>query len=241
NTGWREAAPAEVESYIVEPQEAVLRNVPGVTEISSFIGRGFGSISLEFAIGTDMQEALINAINALNQAPPLPVDASEPQVFSGASGNNGQNVATLQIRPKPDNPNTDLYDPAYQHVIENVLQPRLARIQGVSSVQLNSLRAPGAGHLRSVSRRCARHFHRQHRADGAGLGGQFRGLCQRRPPPVHGALRRPVRDRATGRADRRLERRSPRAAQRDRRRASRPCRSLRRQPAQRLSGVLRRP
>lgn len=141
NTGWREAAPAEVESYIVEPQEAVLRNVPGVTEISSFIGRGFGSISLEFAIGTDMQEALINVINALNQAPPLPVDASEPQVFSGASGNNGQNVATLQIRPKPDNPNTDLYDPAYQHVIENVLQPRLARIQGVSSVQLNSLRA----------------------------------------------------------------------------------------------------
>src|SRR5690606_23091837 len=71
----------------------------------------------------------------------MPVDSFEPQVFSGAGGNNGENVATLQIRPLPDNPNKDLYDPAYQHVIENVLQPRLSRIQGVSGVQLNSLRA----------------------------------------------------------------------------------------------------
>lgn len=141
NNGWREAAPAEMESYIVEPQEAVLQNVPGVTEVRSNIGRGFGSISLEFDVGTDMQEALINVINQLNQAPQRPADANEPFVFSGASGSGGQNVATLQIRPLPGNPNQDLYAPEYQHVLENALQPRLARIPGVSSVQLNSLRA----------------------------------------------------------------------------------------------------
>ncbi|HEX6927796.1 MAG TPA: efflux RND transporter permease subunit, partial [Gammaproteobacteria bacterium] len=141
NTGWREAAPAEMESYIVEPQEAVLQNVPGVTEVTSFIGRGFGSVTLEFEVDTDMQQALLNVINALNQAPPLPADANEPFVFSGAGGNNGQFVASLQIRPAADNPNKNLYDPRYQAALENVLQPRIARIPGVANVQLNSLRA----------------------------------------------------------------------------------------------------
>lgn len=140
NTGWREAAPAEMESYIVEPQEAVLQAVPGVTEITSTIGRGFGQVTLEFEVGTDMQQALINVINRLNQAPPLPADANEPFVFSGAGGNNGQMVASLQVRPLPDNPNQDLSDPVYQAALENILQPRIARIPGVSNVQLNSLR-----------------------------------------------------------------------------------------------------
>jgi len=141
NNNWREAAPAEMESYIVEPQEAVLQAVPGVTAINSTIARGFGSINLEFEIGTDMQEALINVINRLNQAPPLPADANEPFVFSGAGGGTGQMVASLQVRPLPENSNQNLYDPVYQATLENVLQPRLIRIPGVSNVQLNSLRA----------------------------------------------------------------------------------------------------
>ena len=33
NTSWRNAAPQEVEASIVEPQEAALRQVPGVREI----------------------------------------------------------------------------------------------------------------------------------------------------------------------------------------------------------------
>lgn len=141
NNGWREAAPAEMESYIIEPQEAVLQAVPGVIEITSNVGRGFGSINLEFEVGTDMQQALINVINRLNQAPPGPVDANEPFVFSGAGGGGGgQNVATLQIRPAPGNSNQDLYDPVYQKALEDQLQPRLTRIPGVSNVQLNSLR-----------------------------------------------------------------------------------------------------
>lgn len=141
NTGWRQAAPAEVEAYIVEPQESVLQAVAGVTEMRSTAARGFGSVTLVFEVGTDMQQALIDVINRLNTAPPLPADAFEPFVFSGASGNNGQNVATLQVRPVDGNANQDLYDPAYQSTLENALQPRIARIPGVSVVNLNSLRA----------------------------------------------------------------------------------------------------
>lgn len=87
-----------------------------------------------------MQQALINVINNLNQAPPLPVDAGEPFVFSGA-GQNAPNVATLQIYPQPDNPNQDLYSPEYQRIFDNVVEPRLARIPGVSQVNMAGRRA----------------------------------------------------------------------------------------------------
>lgn len=130
---WRQAAPAEMESYIIEPQEDVLRNTPGVTEISSNVSRGFGRITLTFAVGTDMQQALIQVITNLNQAPPRPVDAGEPFV---ASGSRGGNVATMQIYPKKDNPEKDLYLPRYQKIFEEAVEPRLARIPGVARADM---------------------------------------------------------------------------------------------------------
>ena len=48
---WRAAAPEEMEANIIEPQENVLRNTPGVTNINSFIGRGQGFVNLTFAWG----------------------------------------------------------------------------------------------------------------------------------------------------------------------------------------------
>ena len=40
NTFWRAAAPQEVESEIIEPQEDVLRGLPGVTRIASSAAQG---------------------------------------------------------------------------------------------------------------------------------------------------------------------------------------------------------
>jgi len=138
--GWPQAAPADLEATIIEPQEAVLRRVPGVREINSNINQGSGSISLEFELGADMDQALINVISALNQAPPRPLDADEPVVFSGASGGAGQLVASILIRPLPDNPDQDVYGKRYQSVIADQVEPRLARTPGVAAVQLNSQR-----------------------------------------------------------------------------------------------------
>jgi multidrug efflux pump subunit AcrB len=132
---WREAAPEEMESYIVEPQEQVLRRTPGVTEISSNVSRGQGGITLSFEVGTDMQQALINVINNLNQTPPLPVDAGEPFV-AGGGGQNLPNVASLQIYPLKGNPNQDMFSEEYQRVIDNIVEPRLNQIPGVARVNM---------------------------------------------------------------------------------------------------------
>ena len=130
---WRAAAPEEMEANFVEPQEAVLQNTPGLTSINSFIGRGSGFVNLSFAVGTDIQEAKLDVINNLTQAPPRPGDAVEPQVFAGG-GQQTPGAASLLVRVLPGNPNTELA--SYQKLIEDEVQPRLARIPGVSRVDL---------------------------------------------------------------------------------------------------------
>ena len=79
-TGWRAAAPEEIEEQIVQGQERVLGNIQGVTSMVSSIARDQGYIELNFEIGWDMQQGLIDVITNLNQAPPLPADADEPVV-----------------------------------------------------------------------------------------------------------------------------------------------------------------
>ncbi len=130
---WRAAAPEEMEANIVEPQENVLRNTPGLTDINSFVGRGQGFVNLTFAVGTDMQTAKLDVINNLTQAPPRPADAVEPQVSAGG-GPQTPGAASLLVRVLPGNPNRELA--SYQKLIEDEVQPRLARIPGVSNVFL---------------------------------------------------------------------------------------------------------
>lgn len=134
---WRSAAPQEMESNIIEPQENVLRQVPGVVEMTSNISQGFGRVSLTFEVGSNMQEAMINVINALNQTPPRPLDANEPFINVGGGGG-APNLASLLIRMAPDNPDTDFAK--YQKLIDDIVEPRLRQITGVGSVQLQSRR-----------------------------------------------------------------------------------------------------
>lgn len=135
---WRAAAPAEMESNIIEPQETVLRRTPGLKEITSNINRGFTNTTLTFDHDTDMQQAFINVINNLNQAPPLPVDAGEPFVAVGGQGQ--PNVASIQVYTQKDNLDADYTSEKYEYIFDEVIEPRLARILGVSRVNMNSRR-----------------------------------------------------------------------------------------------------
>ena len=137
STGWRAAAPEEVESVIIEPQENVVKNTRGVVDVTTSIQRGFGNITLTFDVGTNMQQAMLDVINNLNQAPPLPLDVFEPVVATGG-GRGGPNAASLLVRPVPGNDLTELAN--HQGLIEDVIEPRLARIPGVGQVNLNSQR-----------------------------------------------------------------------------------------------------
>ena len=130
---WRAAAPEEMESEIIEPQEDVLANLPGLTDLNAWISRGSGWVNLTFEAGTDIQEAKIDVINSLSQTPPRPPDAIEPQVRSGGGGF-GPGDASLLVRLRPGVPKRD--PSTFQGVIEQYVEPRLARVPGVGRVSL---------------------------------------------------------------------------------------------------------
>ena len=129
STGWRAAAPSEVESEILEPQENQLRDVPGLLRMTATASQGQGSINLEFDVGSDLNRSLIEVINRLNQVPRYPADANEPTVRVG-SDQFGDTVAWFAIRPLPSNDRPII---EYQDFVDEVIRERLERIDGVSS------------------------------------------------------------------------------------------------------------
>jgi multidrug efflux pump subunit AcrB len=135
NTSWRNAAPQEVEASIIEPQEDALRQVPGVVEMSSDVRAGNGNVNLTFDIGTDLQQAMLDVLNALNHVEPPPADADEPEIQVGGWD---FPVATLLVHPREPSPGTDVAE--FQRVLDTEVEPRLLRIDGVQRVNLRSER-----------------------------------------------------------------------------------------------------
>jgi len=127
-TAWRAAAPNEVESEIIEQQEDVLRSTPGLERMQSSANFGRGSINLEFAIGSDMNRALIEVMNRLNQVPRYPVDALEPTISVGGSDFD-RVISWFTITTRPGN---DRDIASYQDFIDDTVITRIERVQGVS-------------------------------------------------------------------------------------------------------------
>ena len=130
---WRAAAPAEVESEIIEPLEEVLSGLPGLSEMGSFAGSGGGNVYLEFELGTNMQNTLIEVINRLSRLKPLPADAIKPQVVMGQQNDQEKTLTWLYVQKLPTNPNPM---DQYRSLVEDAIVSRFEAIDGVASVQL---------------------------------------------------------------------------------------------------------
>ena len=126
-TVWRAAAPEEVEAEIVEPQEDVLRGLPGLVEIQSKAQRGRGSVTVKFTVGTSMERSLLEVMNRLNRVPRYPPDAEEPILSS--VGGNSRAIAWFILKPIDGN-TRDIA--SYQDYIEEVVQTRFERVPGVA-------------------------------------------------------------------------------------------------------------
>ena len=126
-TAWRAAAPEEIEAEIVEPQEKVLRGLPGVNRIVSQAQRGQGEVSIEFLVGHDLRRGLIEVLNRLNRVPRYPEDADEPVIDT--VGGNSRAIAWFTATTAPGNAR-DIQ--GYKEYAEEVVQTRLERVPGVA-------------------------------------------------------------------------------------------------------------
>ncbi len=132
-TGWRAASPQEMESEIVEPIEAVMQGLPGLEEIASNVNAGNSRINLTFAVGSDMDAALVEVLSRMNRLPPLPRDATPPVVQAGAD--NANNSLTYFFVQKLPGTAGDILD--YRRMIEDRIVPRLSAVDGVAGVEVN--------------------------------------------------------------------------------------------------------
>jgi multidrug efflux pump subunit AcrB len=135
-TSWRAAAPTEIESEIIEPQERALAGLRGMRSLNAFANAGSAFLNLQFAVGTDMQATMLEVISRMNQLPPLPRDAQAPQISLGEDGGNGPNNTLswffVQLLPGTPGPIDN-----YRRQIEELFRNRIESIPGVSNVRIN--------------------------------------------------------------------------------------------------------
>jgi HAE1 family hydrophobic/amphiphilic exporter-1 len=124
-TRWTGASPQEVEREIVQEQEEQLQSVEGVRKMTSEAMDSMGRITLEFLVGTNMEEALLKVNSRLQQVPEYPEDADEPVI----------SISSASDRP-------------IAWLILSALQPTVAEIQSFAD-QNPSLRESLAPALRT--------------------------------------------------------------------------------------------
>ena len=131
STSWPGAAPAEIEREIVNPQEEALRGLEGLEIMTSRSQSGQASVTLEFAIGTNMSETLLLVSNRLDRVGGYPDEAGEPVL--NTSGADDSPIAWIMLL---DGGGATQPLEQYGDFLEDVVRERLERVDGVSAVNV---------------------------------------------------------------------------------------------------------
>ncbi|MBL4750856.1 MAG: efflux RND transporter permease subunit [Amylibacter sp.] len=130
-TRWGGAAPVEIEREIINPQEDELRGLEGLETMISRSQTGRGRINLEFAIGTNMDRALLLVSNRLDRVTGYPEEADEPTLDTSGADDNPIAWMILQRNPGQTRAMQEFGDFA-----NDVIAERLERVEGVAAVNV---------------------------------------------------------------------------------------------------------
>ncbi len=119
-----------IESQITEPLEKVINSIDGIKNISSASNQGSSSITVEFNLDKNLEEAANDVRDKVSQAVrQLPKDIDGLPVVSKADANS-ESIIAMTVQSTKRN-QLELSDYA-----ENVISQRLQTIPGVSGVQI---------------------------------------------------------------------------------------------------------
>lgn len=132
-TNWPGATPQDVEKEILIEQEEHLRSVPGLQRIVSSASFGQARIELEFPFGINLNDTLIEVMNALSRVPSYPNNVDEPRVY--ATSFSANSFMYFRVMPLPGNPrNLDMIP--MQDFIEDHVATRMETVPGVSEISV---------------------------------------------------------------------------------------------------------
>ena len=135
-TFWDGASPAEVERSIVEKQEEKLQGVAGMQQITSVSSQNVGQVRLEFAVGTDPDDAMREVSERLRQVKAYPPNVDQPVVES-SDPENKDYISWIVLEGGQGTVDADgnPFDiRVLQDFAEDRIKPRLERVDGVSEV-----------------------------------------------------------------------------------------------------------
>jgi HAE1 family hydrophobic/amphiphilic exporter-1 len=98
-TRWPGASPQEIEREIVQEQEEQLKSVEGLIKMTSECMDSEGRITLEFTVGTNIDDAMLKASTRLQQVREYPIDALEPVIETRNVSD--QPIARFVLMAKP--------------------------------------------------------------------------------------------------------------------------------------------
>ncbi len=98
-TAWPGASPQEIEREIVQEQEEQLAAVEGLVKMTSRCRDSGADITLEFAVGTDIEDAMMRVNTRLQQVREYPIDAREPVIE--ASDVSDRPIARFALTARP--------------------------------------------------------------------------------------------------------------------------------------------
>ncbi len=135
-TQWRAASPREIESEITEPIEREIRGIPGMRKMQSWSNAGGVWMNLEFALGTDMDQAFTEVNSRLQRVRGLPAEADRPRVnLGGGGGNAGETLIFLFLQKLPGNSSENV---RLSEFAEQRIAPDIEAVPGVAGVDVNS-------------------------------------------------------------------------------------------------------
>ncbi len=128
-TIWPGATPYEIEREVITKQEEQLKSIQGLVKYISTSSDNRGEVTLTFQIGTDMNKALLEVSNKLDQVDRYPENVNKPIINS--SGANASPVVWMGLVADKDNPR-DIN--TYKTFVENNIKEEIERVEGVASL-----------------------------------------------------------------------------------------------------------
>lgn len=128
-TLWPGATPNEVERDIIDKQEEMLKSTPDLVAYEATASDNLAEITLTFEVGTDLNKALLEVSNKLNQVEDYPENVEKPVIAS--AGANASPVIWMGFVANEGNPR-DI--DTYATVLENEVKEKFERLKGVASI-----------------------------------------------------------------------------------------------------------
>ncbi|MCA9212790.1 MAG: efflux RND transporter permease subunit, partial [Planctomycetales bacterium] len=98
-TRWPGASPQEIEREIVQEQEEQLAAIEGLIKMTSRCRDSQADITLEFAVGTNIEDAMMRVNTRLQQVREYPINAKEPVIE--ASDASDSPIARFALTARP--------------------------------------------------------------------------------------------------------------------------------------------